>query len=270
MGKHITHIPLLQFGLLASRDTEGKILNTELQIFIDTYEDDLQRTVKEQKLKNSHAYNLSLEFRGFDKYIEPSDIERRISGQVYLVANPINTNDSNYTSKKILLAEPLLIVNPVKKQKGKELFWIDPGEVFLEVRSNWLEAFNEALSSYMVQVHSLFNGKSIKAAYSSSDAITPNASHSIKTENNSGFISTIKSRKWTYILGGYLMLATVTGIGGIYLFTTSKSEMNAQQPLNANSNSPTLTVEEAKKAQLRELGINPDDLAADMGCFVEQ
>ena len=50
------------------------------------------------------------------------------------------------------------------------------------------------------------------------------------------------------------------------------SSINQAQLANNNFQVPTnvMSLEEAKNAQLRELGINPDDLTADLGCFVEE
>ena len=73
-------------------------------------------------------------------------------------------------------------------------------------------------------------------------------------------------------IGGYVLLLSF-----VLLASLTKSfffSENQIQPQLANNNFqiPTnvMSVEEAKKAQLRELGINPDDLAADLGCFVEE
>lgn len=284
------HLPLLNFQLIAEKDEKGNPISSKLTIFIDSDEDDLNRTLTDINLENPHIYDFSLKFEGFDSFSGSSENEKFISGKVFLVAklnNLVkrmkNTESSIFEDKLIELATPKLRVMPIKTATSRHsAVWASPENISLQIKSNWLDVFSNALSGYLVQSYNLFNAKSIADALEANQEqatlFISSAQPNIKSNSDSHESSLLgnlnsKQKKILYTVGGYAALLSFVIAASLVKSVFFPGQPGAQAQLAAtNFQVPTnvMSVEEAKKAQLRELGINPDDLAADLGCFVEE
>lgn len=285
------HLPLLNFQLITEKNENGNPTATKLTIFVDSDEDDLNRNLTDISLEHPHVYDFSLQFEGFESFLGGTENEKLISGKVFLVAkvNDLSkrldiADRMSVQDKLIELATPKLRVLPVKAATPKhQAIWASPEDIARQIKSNWLDVFSSALSGYLVQSYNLFNAKSIADAIEANNeqAALFNTSTNTNTKTNSGdsqessLFGNLNSnqRKIAYSIGGFtavfLFVIAATLVKSVFFPGNS---INQAQLANNNFQVPTnvMSLEEAKNAQLRELGINPDDLAADLGCFVEE
>lgn len=285
------HLPLLNFQLITEKNENGNPTATKLTIFVDSDEDDLNRNLTDISLEHPHVYDFSLQFEGFQSFLGGTENEKLISGKVFLVAKVndlskrLDIADRMLVQDKLIeLAAPKLRVLPVKAATPKhQAIWASPEDIARQIKSNWLDVFSSALSGYLVQSYNLFNAKSIADAIEANNeqAALFNTSTNTNAKTNSGdsqessLFSNLNSnqRKIAYSIGGFtavfLFVIAATLVKSVFFPGNS---INQAQLANNNFQVPTnvMSLEEAKKAQLRELGINPDDLAADLGCFVEE
>lgn len=285
------HLPLLNFQLITEKNENGNPTATKLTIFVDSDEDDLNRNLTDISLEHPHVYDFSLQFEGFQSFLGGTENEKLILGKVFLVAKVndlskrLDIADRMLVQDKLIeLAAPKLRVLPVKAATPKhQAIWASPEDIARQIKSNWLDVFSSALSGYLVQSYNLFNAKSIADAIEANNeqAALFNTSTNTNAKTNSGdsqessLFSNLNSnqRKIAYSIGGFtavfLFVIAATLVKSVFFPGNS---INQAQLANNNFQVPTnvMSLEEAKKAQLRELGINPDDLAADLGCFVEE
>lgn len=255
----IEHYPLLNLQVLTSKDQSNNILNSQLIVFIDTDETDLNRTVKNFTIDQPHLYNLSINVEGFENH-KSGEIEKCTTGKVFLIGTrnsitPLLIGKDN-KDFKILIAEPQLII-PVHNKKSS---------VKSEIETIWLKAFSNALSGYLVQSYNQFNAQSIKNALFLS---TENTNANIKKVNQVSKKDKPIINNKTIVLVMVIAM-TIMFLALFYIVGSKESQKGLALTSNTNlSGQESISIEEAKKTQLRELGINPDDLAADLGCFVE-
>ncbi|QIC72163.1 MULTISPECIES: hypothetical protein [Acinetobacter] len=285
------HLPLLNFQLITEKNENGNPIATKLTIFVDSDEDDLNRNLTDISLDHPHVYDFSLKFEGFQSFLGGSENEKLISGKVILVAKVNELSERldiaermSVQDKLIELAAPKLRVLPVKAATSKHpAIWASPEDIARQIKSNWLDVFSSALSGYLVQSYNLFNAKSIAEAIEANNEQTAlfHTSTNTNAKTNSGDSQesslfgnlNSKQRKLAYSISGFtavfLFVIAATLVKSVFFPGNS---INQAQLANNNFQVPTnvMSLEEAKKAQLRELGINPDDLAADLGCFVEE
>ncbi len=289
------HLPLLNFQLITEKNENGNPTATKLTIFVDSDEDDLNRNLTDISLEHPHVYDFSLQFEGFQSFLGGTENEKLISGKVFLVAkvNDLserldNADRVGVQDKLIELAAPKLRVLPVKAATSKhQAIWASPEDIARQIKSNWLDVFSNALSGYLVQSYNLFNAKSIADAIEANNeqaalfntSTNTNAKMDSKTKSDGSQESSLfgnlnsNQKKIVYSIGGFtavfLFVIAATLVKSVFF---PSSSINQAQLANNNFQVPTnvMSLEEAKNAQLRELGINPDDLAADLGCFVEE
>lgn len=284
------HLPLLNFQLITEKNENGNPTSTKLTIFVDTDEDDLNRVLTDISVETPHIYDFSLKFEGFQSFLGGAENEKFISGKVFLVAKVndlakrLNVGGSPISDKLIELAAPKLRVLPIKIASAKhQAVWASPEDIARQIKSNWLDVFSSALSGYLVQSYNLFNAKSIAEAIEANNeqsvlfasSTNTNAKTNIDDSKESTLLGNLnsKQKKIVYTIGGYAaVLSFVIAATLVKSVFFSAHPTNQAQLANSNFQVPTnvMSLEEAKKAQLRELGINPDDLAADLGCFVEE
>lgn len=284
------HLPLMNFQVITEKNENGNPVSTKLTIFIDSDEDDLNRNLTDISLENPHIYDYSLKFEGFNEFSGNSDNEKFITGKVFLIASVNNLlknktiiNETVIQDKCIELAAPKLSVFPIKAATIKHpAIWASLEDISRQIKSNWLDVFSSALSGYLVQSYNLFNAKSIAAAIelnSGQNALFASTNRSYGRLGSDDFRESSlldnlnsKQKKILYSVGGYAaVLSFVIAASLVKSVFFPSQAVTEPQLANSNFQIPTnvMSVEEAKKAQLRELGINPDDLAADLGCFVE-
>lgn len=270
----INHDPLLNLQVLAEKDSDGTVQETRLMIFIDTDEDDLNRTLTNFTIKQPHHYDLSIEVQEFEKY-QGSEFKKFVTGKIFLVGTRNNVNRLPSLSDedfKILLAEPKLLVQPNKINSE----WLDISIIKKEITFIWLQAFSNALSGYLVHSYNQLNAQSIKNAISASiESSNEHADSELnlkfqnKQDVSDSFFKKLNDKSKvlfasTAAIGAAALLLLSYNLGANKSTNTLSATSNGMVPI-----AQPMSVEDAKKAQLRELGINPDDLAADLGCFVE-
>lgn len=283
------HLPLLNIQLITEKNENGNPISTKLTVFVDSDEDDLNRNLTDITLEQPHIYDFSLKFEGFKSFLGGTENEKFISGKIFLVAkvndlvhrlNP----EGNLPDKLIELATPKLRVLPIKAASHKhQAIWASPEDIARQIKSNWLDVFSSALSGYLVQSYNVFNAKSIAEGIEANNEQTAlfSASNSpnTKTYSDDSKESTLlgnlnsKQKKIIYTIGGYAAVLSFVIAATLVKSVFFPANPGTQAQLASNNfQIPTnvMSLEEAKKAQLRELGINPDDLAADLGCFVEE
>ncbi len=285
------HLPLLNFQLITEKNTDATPISTKLTIFVDSDEDDLNRNLTDISLEHPHIYDFSLKFEGFESFSSSTENEKFISGKVFLVAkvndlsNRLDIADHMTVQDKLIeLASPKLRVLPVKAASPKhQAVWASPQAISRQIKSNWLDVFSGALSGYLVQSYNLFNAKSIADAIETNNeqAALFNTSTNTNAKTNNGSPQELtlfgnlnsKQKKLAYSIGGFTAVFLFVVAASLVKSVFFPAQTTPQaQAVNSGFQVPTniMSVEEAKKAQLRELGINPDDLAADLGCFVEE
>jgi hypothetical protein len=272
----VRHPPIINLRVLTKKDSTDNIIGSQLILMIDTNVDDLNRTVTNYTIEQPHLFNLSLEIEGFDNY-KGSEIEKFVTGQVFLVGARNNVNSKatlEHDHFKILLAEPKFLVSPDKTNK-KNVSWHNIDDVKQDIKIAWLYTFSSVLSGYLVESYNQFNAQSIKnvvlMANDSTDQnlIASNMNAINKKPSNENLIKNFLSNTkalttGAVIVGGVSLLLLSYNMG-----TSKNQQALSSAPNNSIQSGNLMSVEEVKKAQLRELGINPDDLAADLGCFVE-
>lgn len=273
----VHHDPLLNLQVITTKDASDIVQTSRLIIFVDTDEDDLNRTVTNYTVDHPHLYDLSIAIEGFDNY-QGSELEKFVSGTVFLVGKRNNISKStpvNGEDFKILLAEPKISIQPDKTNK-RHAQWHSIADVKQQISYSWIQAFSTALSGYLVHSYNQFNADSIKKAVQSATENTneytnlPSPPPQIyRAKSGNTFFEKIKLNS-----KGLTAIASIVGAVSLVLLSYNLGANKSSQSISGTANgvipiAQPMSVEEAKKAQLRELGINPDDLAADLGCFVE-
>lgn len=273
----VQHDPLLNLQVITTKDASDIVQSSRLILFVDTDEDDLNRTVTNYTVDQPHLYNLSIAIEGFDNY-QGSELEKFVSGKVFLVGIRNDVNKStpvNGDDFKMLIAEPKLSIQPDKTNK-RQTQWHSISDVKQQISFSWMQAFSNALSGYLVHSYNQFNAQSIKNAIQLSVENTNEYVNQtpLPTQINRLKSSNTLFEKLKPNAKGLTAIASVVGAISVVLLSYNLGANKSSQSISGTANgvipiAQPLSVEEAKKAQLRELGINPDDLAADLGCFVE-
>lgn len=260
----LNHEPSLSFQVIKKNSVAF------LFVHIDSEVADLNRTVSSLEINSFLDKRLYLTISGFDSLDSYTDKQKVIKGSIIL---SIHDDQRNYEDQ-VILAEPNIVINPIKINKGEPV-WPDVRDLKHYITNVWQNKFIDALDNYHEQVLNIFNpnlnsvsnlSPTESRAYTNHYQSLPQPIYSRKESGKTFQLST-GNRKLDYgIITSLIILLLSFAATNIY-GTFFKNEQSTQNSISGEV--VTQTPEEIKNQRLRELGIDPEQLNQDLGCFAE-